>query len=98
MERPFYARFRAFVGRERFSWIVLTLFIVVGSMLCAWPLYSGQQAGQRSAEEILRSYVQDFQDDPAAAAPVKNPRAAYSTGRLSSSCQTLRSTPNGVAR
>ncbi len=50
--------------------IARLLIIVVGSMLCVWPLYSGQQAGQRSAEEILRSYVQDFQNDPAAAEPI----------------------------
>ena len=33
----------------------------------------------------------------ARAAPLKNIRAAYSTGRLSSSCESLRSRPNGVA-
>lgn len=50
--------------------IARMLIIVVGSMLCVWPLYSGQQSGPRSAEEILRSYVQDFQNDPAAAEPI----------------------------
>ncbi len=63
MERPFYARFRAFVGRERFSWIVLTLFIVALSVMAlfSYPIlralesaYFGSKTG-----EILNGIADD---------------------------------------
>jgi mannose-6-phosphate isomerase-like protein (cupin superfamily) len=43
---------------------------VLGLTLGVWSLPLGQSPRSRSAEEILRSYVQDFQNDPAASEPI----------------------------
>lgn len=47
------------------------LFIHISAFLsCVFSLASTQPVKLRSAEEILRSYVEDFRSDPAAAEPI----------------------------
>jgi len=47
----------------------ISVHVVIG-LLCLFCLAFAQSAELRSAEEILRAYVEDFRSDPAAAEPI----------------------------
>jgi mannose-6-phosphate isomerase-like protein (cupin superfamily) len=51
----------------KLKWLFMRIFTCLFCMFC---LVSGQTVQVRTAQEILRSYVEDFRSDPAAAEPM----------------------------